>query len=121
MSNLGYVSRILLQQNSINNLSRVKPVVFEPVVFAPTLISFRGLKIKGAGAKGGGGAAGKKGAAMVKPKLEVEEDAHKEKIFSLLNSVPSKNLFIVLFVLLFNLIKEETSYLVGKLCVWVEL
>ena len=95
MSNIGFVSRLFLQKSSIYHLSRVKPLVFEPVVLAPTLICTRGLKIK-KDAKGGG-AAGKKGAAMVKPTLEVEEDAHKENFFSLLNLIPVNHFIVKLF------------------------
>ena len=51
-----------------------KPLIFESVNFVPMVTSVRGLKVKKDAAKGGG----KKGAAMVKPVLEVEEDAHKE-------------------------------------------
>ena len=51
-----------------------KPLIFESVNFVPMVTTVRGLKVKKDAAKGGG----KKGAAMVKPVLEVEEDAHKE-------------------------------------------
>ena len=54
-----------------------KPIILEPItIHSPNLIFRRELKVK-AGA-GAGAGKGKKGAAMVKPKLEVETDAHKE-------------------------------------------
>ena len=55
--------------------------------------SVRGLKVKKDAAKGGG----KKGAAMVKPVLEVEEDAHKE----IHSNFPKNSKHLSVFLLFF--------------------
>ena len=60
----------------LNNAAHLKPIKFEAVVtMAPQLtVPCRGLKVP---AKKAAGGKGKKGAAMVKPDLDVETDAHK--------------------------------------------
>ena len=71
------LGRLTSSYSSRLTILNQKPIILEPVTIASTnLISRRELKVKaGAGAKAAGG---KKGATMVKPKLEVETDAHKE-------------------------------------------
>ena len=70
-----------------------KPLIFESVNFVPMVTSVRGLKVKKDAAKGGG----KKGAAMVKPVLEVEEDAHKE----IHSNFPKNSKHLSVFLLFF--------------------
>ena len=71
------LGRLTSSYSSRLTILNQKPIILEPIIIAsPNLISRRELKVK-AGA-GAGAKAGKKGATMVKPKLEVETDAHKE-------------------------------------------
>ena len=72
------MSRLILMPrlSCLNNAAHLKPIKFEAVVtMAPQLtVPCRGLKVP---AKKAAGGKGKKGAAMVKPDLDVETDAHK--------------------------------------------
>ena len=72
------MSRLILvpRLSCLNNAAHLKPIKFEAVVtMAPLLtVPCRGLKVP---AKKAAGGKGKKGAAMVKPDLDVETDAHK--------------------------------------------
>ena len=72
------MSRLILMPrlSCLNNAAHLNPIKFEAVVtMAPPLtVPCRGLKVP---AKKAAGGKGKKGAAMVKPDLDVETDAHK--------------------------------------------
>ena len=77
MSRLGLLGGLKLRPPYVTNIFQFQPLKMEPVSSAPILISFRGLKMPKKAAGGSGGAKGKKGAAMVKPDLDVETDAFK--------------------------------------------
>ena len=68
------MSRLILMPrlSCLNNAAHLNPIKFEAVV--TMAVPCRGLKVP---AKKAAGGKGKKGAAMVKPDLDVETDAHK--------------------------------------------
>ena len=79
MSRLGLINKFLPRAPLLTSIVK-KPVVFD----IPSCS--RGAK---AAAKGGAKGGGKKGAAMVKPVLEVETDAHKVSLVVMSDMPPS--------------------------------